>query len=93
MDPAPRCATGENGHLLLWCPGCESAHVIGPAWTWNGSRHAPTISPSVLVQGGPPGTPRCHSFVTDGRIEYLPDSEHALAGSTVDLPDWPPHGG
>ena len=29
----------------------------------------------------------CHSYVTDGRIQFLPDSTHALAGQTVDLPD------
>lgn len=28
---------------------------------------------------------RCHSFVRDGRIEFLADSTHALAGQTVDL--------
>jgi hypothetical protein len=32
--------------------------------------------------------PRCHSFVTDGSIQFLGDSTHALAGQTVDLPDW-----
>ena len=30
----------------------------------------------------------CHSFVTDGRIQFLCDSSHDLAGQTVDLPDW-----
>ncbi|KPY13545.1 DUF6527 family protein [Pseudomonas savastanoi pv. phaseolicola] len=30
----------------------------------------------------------CHSFVTDGRIQYLGDCTHALAGQTVDLPNW-----
>jgi hypothetical protein len=36
-----------------------------------------------------PGTNEvCHSFVTDGRIQYLGDCTHALAGQTVDLPDW-----
>lgn len=29
----------------------------------------------------------CHSFVRDGKIEYLSDSTHNLAGSTVDLPE------
>lgn len=29
----------------------------------------------------------CHSFVTDGRIQFLGDCTHALAGQTVDLPD------
>lgn len=30
----------------------------------------------------------CHSFITDGRIQFLGDCTHALAGQTVDLPDW-----
>ena len=31
----------------------------------------------------------CHSFVTDGRIQFLNDCTHELAGQTVDLPAWP----
>jgi hypothetical protein len=31
---------------------------------------------------------RCHSYVTDGRIQFLGDCLHALAGQTIDLPDW-----
>jgi hypothetical protein len=31
----------------------------------------------------------CHSFVTDGRIQFLGDCTHKLAGMTVDLPEWP----
>jgi hypothetical protein len=30
----------------------------------------------------------CHSFVADGRIQFLGDCTHALAGKTVDLPDF-----
>lgn len=29
----------------------------------------------------------CHSFVTNGRIEYLSDCTHNLAGQTIDLPE------
>jgi hypothetical protein len=29
----------------------------------------------------------CHSFVTDGRIQFLDDCTHVLAGQTVDLPE------
>lgn len=29
----------------------------------------------------------CHSFITDGKIQYLGDCTHDLAGQTVDLPD------
>jgi hypothetical protein len=43
-----------------------------------------------LVDGKPIYTPRCHSFVTDGRIQFLSDSTHALAGQTVDLPEIQP---
>lgn len=28
----------------------------------------------------------CHAVVTNGRIFFCPDSSHALAGQTVDLP-------
>jgi len=30
----------------------------------------------------------CHSFITDGRIQFLSDCTHELAGQTVDLPAW-----
>ena len=68
-------------------------------WGWNGNLDRPTLTPSVLVRTGravdpsfvpEPGDPPevCHSFVTDGRIQFLGDCTHALAGKTVDLPDW-----
>jgi len=30
----------------------------------------------------------CHSHVKDGKIQFLGDCTHELAGKTVDLPDW-----
>lgn len=30
----------------------------------------------------------CHSYVTDGRIQFLGDCTHKLKGQTVDLPPW-----
>lgn len=33
----------------------------------------------------------CHAIITAGRIRFEPDSTHALAGQTVDLPDLPEH--
>jgi hypothetical protein len=32
---------------------------------------------------------RCHSFVTDGQIQFLGDCTHELRGQTVPLPDFP----
>lgn len=29
----------------------------------------------------------CHSFITDGKIQFLSDCSHNLAGITVELPD------
>lgn len=87
--------------LQFHCPGCRRIHAVqsgsdfGPNWAWNGSLEKPTFTPSVLVtyngadagvDGAPPAV--CHSFVTDGRIQYLGDCTHSLAGQTVDLPEW-----
>lgn len=39
-------------------------------------------------EGLPPCRPlRCHSFVTDGQIQFGGDCTHAMAGQTVPLPD------
>lgn len=31
---------------------------------------------------------RCHSYITDGKIEFLADCAHDLAGQTVELPEF-----
>jgi hypothetical protein len=91
-----------DGGLGFWCPGCCCLHMIkhgqgsGPRWGWDGDVLKPTFTPSVLVsypgrdagQGGAPPA-ICHSFVTAGRIQFLGDCTHALAGQTVDLPPIP----
>lgn len=44
------------------------------------------------IMRGEPFTPvdiLCHSFVTEGRIQYLNDSTHQLAGQTVPLEPLP----
>jgi hypothetical protein len=77
--------------LVFHCPGCEYGHNVSVncagSWEWNGSLELPTISPSILVWKDRPEA-RCHSFVRDGKIQFLADCFHALAGQTVDLPDW-----
>lgn len=77
-----------GNQLLFFCPGCQSPHGPDTSWSFNGDVDRPTLRPSVLVTQ-PPTPMRCHSFVTDGRIEFLSDCTHSLAGQTVDLPDWP----
>ena len=78
----------EKGPLWVFdCPGCHYSHPFDKRWTFNGDVEKPTFSPSLLVYGSPPHTPRCHSFVRNGEIQFLSDSTHALAGKTVPLPD------
>lgn len=92
-------ANGEHHGYRFDCPGCGEPHVIptvGPkAWGFNGSLEAPTFSPSILVQwrhhdGQESREHRCHSYVRDGKIEFLSDCGHALAGRTVELPEVSP---
>lgn len=77
---------------LIFCPGCGHGHLFDSRWTFNGDVEKPTFRASMLVnpEGLKKGSkqPRCHSFVTDGKIQFLSDCEHELAGQTVDLPDF-----
>ena len=87
--------TAEGNRLLFWCPGCNGAHMINVSpgrWGFNGNFERPTFTPSILVRydgpdagvdDAPPAV--CHSFVTDGQIQFLGDCTHALAGQTVAL--------
>jgi hypothetical protein len=90
----------ENVYVFH-CPGCECSHQIhvngaktegGARWDWNQSTDSPTFNPSILVHSHPqyelPDTPRCHSFVRDGKIMFLTDCTHKLAGQTVEIPEW-----
>lgn len=86
---------GVYPSLSIMCPGCKGWHNVTVntpgGWQWNGNLEKPTISPSILVRGvrGDDATVKtlCHSFVTDGKIQFLSDSAHALAGQTVELPE------
>jgi len=71
----------------FFCPGCVSRHIVytrepnsrGAKWTFNGDLSKPTFRPSVATNMANPST-RCHLFITDGIIQFLPDCAHALAG-------------
>ena len=90
-----RCPGCNSAHRVMVGDG------PGPRWGFNGSGDKPTFTPSVLVTWTEPSDDpsefddtakdkklACHSFVTDGRIQFLGDCTHSLAGQTVDLPDW-----
>lgn len=82
--------TIHNGHFWVFeCPGCNCCHYADDRWTFNGDAESPTFSPSIFVNsdGSNPTVPRCHSFVRNGKIEFLNDCTHELAGQTVDMVD------
>lgn len=90
----------DGGQAALFdCPGCGFLHAVHisqghtprPVWGWNGNVDAPTFTPSIAVSWHERNIPKmCHSFVTDGRIQFLGDCTHSLAGQTVDIPDCEP---
>lgn len=94
----------EDGTLLFWCAGCNEHHGVwleahpNPQtkawWKWNGDRRKPTITPSLHVLASC-CQPNCHSYITDGMIQYLPDCQHALTGQTIPIPpnNRPPENG
>lgn len=44
-------------------------------------------NPAPVGYDGPYVTDVCHSFITDGFIQFLSDCTHELAGQTVELPE------
>jgi len=83
-------ATGRlYGHRIT-CPACNNIHLfVDSMWKFNGNLDKPTFTPSMLSNKdlSNPAMPRCHSFVTDGKIKFLGDCTHDMKGQTVDLPE------
>lgn len=72
----------------------------GASWHFNGDLDRPTFKPSINLKTGKYADPNwqepeepgvwstiCHSFVTDGKIQFLHDCTHELRGREVALPD------
>lgn len=55
------------------------------AWGFNGDFDVPTFTPSLLCKFSSDYV--CHSFITDGRINYCGDCTHGYSGQTLDLFD------
>lgn len=86
----------DDGYAIMNCPGCKGSHVIpvvnaeycqGREWGWNGDINNPTFTPSILVNvgGSNKSRPICHSFIRDGKWQFLGDCTHSLAGQTVEM--------
>lgn len=95
----PPQATGSF-RLMFWCPGCHALHGYvlgkpshpgGPCWSFDGNLEAPSLTPSLFMNAGMgnPVQPVCHLYLTAGKLHFIGDCTHALAGQTVDLPPLP----
>jgi len=95
-----RAVANEEGRYNFNCPGCGFAHGVWTKtenpltharWDFNGDVNNPTVSPSILVRGYDGEKEQnyvCHSFIKAGKIQFLGDCTHALAGQTVELPEF-----
>lgn len=91
----PKIKQLSNGDVVFYCPGCKHLQRITKIWEFNGDFEQPTFSPSIKTwtnsynrDGSIKGVDFvCHSFVTDGKIQFLSDCTHELKNQTVDLPD------
>ena len=75
---------------LYFCEGCGYEHAF--ALNSEGGHHSfnldldnPSVSPSLLQNFVPGKT--CHSYIKEGKIQYLSDCWHSLAGQTIELPE------
>lgn len=103
-----RCEGGIVVFMCPGCNEPHQVRVEGPhAWGWNGSLESPTPSVKVSgfqpttdeevdrIMKGEKVERRplcCHSFVTDGKIQFLDDCTHTLRGAH-EIPDWRERGG
>ena len=92
FDRVTRDGSPDGQAYFFYCPGCRELHLFNvgretrPVWAFSGDMERPTFSPSLLY---PTKTPRCHLYLTNGRLQFLNDCGHELSGQTVDLPDIP----
>lgn len=78
----------NHTQYLYYCPGCKREHAFGLQGegghhTFNMDLENPTVVPS-LMQNFAKYTV-CHSFIKNGKIQFLNDCTHELKGQTVEL--------
>lgn len=90
--------SGSAGPVWQW-NGCAEKPTLQPSVLVTWSEPAALGDMELLrkqiadkqagrIQSIPQADKVCHSFVTDGRIQFLNDCTHKLAGQTIDLPPW-----
>ena len=89
MSKLLRRELDDGTDYIFWCPGCACHHFFrvgadeGPTWQFDGDMEEPTFLPSLFVRG----EEQCHLYLNNGRLTFLKDCSHDLAGKEVELPD------
>lgn len=86
------CEASEATHVELHTPGPFTRRIMPVilkgsrhgtnCWSWNGDTERPTLKPSILTWTD---DHRCHTWINDGQVIFLPDCSHEFAGKTMDL--------
>ncbi len=83
-----KCEPAVATHVKFVMPGPVGQLMLPVkpphGWEWNRSVDAPTLRPSILTTSEHQGL-RCHSYLTDGIVEFLSDCSHELKGQKVPL--------
>ena len=89
MDRVVKVTCRDEGSYMFACPGCDTYHIVDGRWTFNGDMVKPTFRPSLKVTSlNGDKNHVCHSWITDGKILFLDDCTHKLAGLIVDIPEF-----
>lgn len=97
-ENAQICEPANATHLRISLPGPLSKDIYIPVqlrgsrrgtgnWSWNGDLNKVTLRPSLLTrrERTTGEVDVCHSWVTDGKVQFLADSTHEFAGQTLEL--------
>ena len=95
-DEAHQIAVGDGpGARWSWNGDAEKP-VFGPSILVTGTEWLTDAEHARMMRGESiePRPRRCHSFIgcngaAPGQIVFLGDCTHALAGQTINIPDWP----
>ena len=87
------CPACKEGHWFndQWSfNGDMEKPTINPSLLVTGTEWPTDEEIKIIKAGGKvePRATRCHSFIREGKIEFLSDCTHDMAGQTVDLPDF-----
>jgi hypothetical protein len=85
----PGCESGHGFNQKWSFNGNLERPTFSPSILVRGVEPITDEEHGLIMSGGyvEPRPFVCHSFVTDGKIQFLSDCTHKLAGQTMDLPD------